>query len=368
MTLKIPNKPAEILTPFPRPDPSPEGLKVLRQICRKAVESDEVYSVTFSDLLCPEGKNHLFTLKPYYWEVEPGKWEKRDGERNPYCDKPGGQKQLETAAVTIHNLALGAAYLPEFRDGCAKRLERVLKVFFIDPETRMVPEVWYAQCNPGSKPLKGDYAFEIALRNIILVDQGMRLAASFLNKRTVNTVVDWIATQAKWIRDSDQGAAARKYEDNKRIWLEVITASHLSFISPPEGNSYAISFFQTYAPSHPPKKFFEHELQRTRPRHYTLFALEPLFILAELTLPSSRRLDKYIAQYLRDLLEFAKQVAPGEIERPLEEQGRYEGRWQWYERMLTGWTGQGQRGGEEPNGRAWEGGFTQRMRMIWGFI
>lgn len=74
MTLKIPNKPAEILTPFPRPDPSPEGLKVLRQICRKAVESDEVYSVTFPDLLCPEGKNHLFTLKPYYWEVEPGKW------------------------------------------------------------------------------------------------------------------------------------------------------------------------------------------------------------------------------------------------------------------------------------------------------
>lgn len=27
----------------------------------------------------------------------------------------------------------------------------------------MVPEVWYAQCNPGSKPLKGDYAFEIAV-------------------------------------------------------------------------------------------------------------------------------------------------------------------------------------------------------------
>lgn len=146
------------------------------------------------------------------------------------------------------------------------------------------------------------------------------------------------------------------------------TASHLSFISPPEGNSYATSFFQTYAPSHPPKKFFEHELQRTRPRHYTLFALEPLFILAELTLPSSRRLDGHIAEYLRGLLEFAKQIAPGEIERPLEEQGRYEGRWQWYERMLAGWTGQGERGGEEPDGRAWDGGFTQRMRMIWGFI
>lgn len=52
------------------------------------------------------------------------------------CDKPGGQKQLETAATTIHNLALGAAYLPEFRDRCVQRLEQILNVFFIDPETR----------------------------------------------------------------------------------------------------------------------------------------------------------------------------------------------------------------------------------------
>lgn len=50
----------------------------------------------------------------------------------------------------------------------------------------------------------------------------MRLAASFLNKTTVDNLVNWIATQAKWIRDSDQGAIARKYEDNKRIWLEAI--------------------------------------------------------------------------------------------------------------------------------------------------
>lgn len=53
------------------------------------------------------------------------------------------------------------------------------------------------------------------------------MAASFLNKRTVDTLVNWIATQTKWIRDSDQGAAARKYEDNKRIWLEAIVSAFL---------------------------------------------------------------------------------------------------------------------------------------------
>jgi len=28
--------------------------------------------VTYSPILCPEGKNHLFTLKPY--ETQPGLW------------------------------------------------------------------------------------------------------------------------------------------------------------------------------------------------------------------------------------------------------------------------------------------------------
>ncbi|WVN89459.1 uncharacterized protein L203_104682 [Cryptococcus depauperatus CBS 7841] len=368
MGLNVPIWSENILTPFPRPDPSPQGLKMLRQICRKQVESNEVYSVTFSEILCPEGKNNLFTLKPYFWEVEPGRWEHRDGKRNPFCDKPKGQKQLESCSMAVHSLALGAVYLLEMKDACVRQLERLLTVFFIDPETRMVPEVWYSQCKPGSKPLRGDYAFVIALRYIILIDQAMRMASDYLRKDIVEVVAQWIATQEHWMKTSEQGAAIRKYEDNKVIWYHAIIASHLSFMVPIEGRKYAQSFFNHYVFSRFPVKYFERDLKRTRPRHYTLFALEPLFIIAELTLDSSRQLDRKIGQCMRDLLEFAKNVQPGEMEKPLEEEGRYEGQWQWYERMMAAWTGEGQRGGEEVNGKAWEAGFTQRMRMLWGFI
>ncbi|WVQ83356.1 hypothetical protein IAT38_005495 [Cryptococcus sp. DSM 104549] len=371
MTLSIPKKPVEILTPFPRPDPTPEGVKLIKQICRKAVESDEVYSVTYSKLFCPEGKNHLFTLKPYYWETQPGgSWERRDGTRNPYCDLPQGQKQLELVSVTLHNLALGIQHAPEYRDRCIKRMEKVLNVFFVDPETRMIPEVWYAQCQPGDKPLKGNYAFEIALRYIILVDQAIRIAAPFINKNLVQTIQGWIKTQAEWMDSSDQGKAARKYEDNKALWYHAIYASHLSVNNPSEGSSYATNFFRDWSSAHPtPEQYFAHELERTRPRHYTLFALESLFILAELTLSQQRQVTPEVGRYLRVLLDFAKAVKPGKLEETLEAEERYRPQWAWYERMLAGWTGKGDRGGEAPDGRGWEGGeWTQRMRMIWGFV
>lgn len=41
--------------------------------------------------------------------------------------------------------------------------EAYLKVFFLDPETRMTPDVTYAQCCLGDHPLVGDKTFVVAV-------------------------------------------------------------------------------------------------------------------------------------------------------------------------------------------------------------
>ena len=71
--IPIPKYPLTILTPPPFRTPTAEVLKVLERRVWGLVSSDHVWSVTFSPILCPEGKNWLFTLKPYYWEKD-GKW------------------------------------------------------------------------------------------------------------------------------------------------------------------------------------------------------------------------------------------------------------------------------------------------------
>lgn len=98
--------PVPLTRPETRPIPK-ATLPLLRKVVAAILDSDEVYSVTNSPLTCPAGKNHLFTLKPYWWVVDgrAGKpvarvidcmrrgsepyeqsmlmIEKRDGERNP---------------------------------------------------------------------------------------------------------------------------------------------------------------------------------------------------------------------------------------------------------------------------------------------
>lgn len=73
-TLPILYQPLDILLPCLSGQPAAQTLKLLRKICKDSLDSSETFSVTYSPLSSPEGPNHLFTLKPYYWEVEPGVW------------------------------------------------------------------------------------------------------------------------------------------------------------------------------------------------------------------------------------------------------------------------------------------------------
>lgn len=52
--------------------PTPAAAKLLGQVAKSYLSKNEVYSVTNSPLCCPEGKNYLIALKPYWWEDPEG--------------------------------------------------------------------------------------------------------------------------------------------------------------------------------------------------------------------------------------------------------------------------------------------------------
>jgi hypothetical protein len=79
------------------------------------------------------------------------------------CDLPKGQAQLEELSKAIRHLALAVKYLPEVADQANGRAETLLRVFFIDEATGMIPEVLYSQCLPGEEAKGGDGCFVIAV-------------------------------------------------------------------------------------------------------------------------------------------------------------------------------------------------------------
>lgn len=109
------------------------------------------FSVTFKNLVPPSGsKNDYMSMGPYWWP-DPSKpdglpYIRRDGEVNPERDKLDSN-QLGKFINNVNYLALGwfftenSAYLNKAID--------LLRVWFINPQTKMNPHLKYAQSIPG---------------------------------------------------------------------------------------------------------------------------------------------------------------------------------------------------------------------------
>ncbi|WWD04151.1 hypothetical protein V865_002217 [Kwoniella europaea PYCC6329] len=76
--LSIPQQPLDILLPFPKQSSNGHTIELLRQLVGEILGKDEVYSVTYSPVLCPVskeiggGNNQLFTIKPHWWRSPNG--------------------------------------------------------------------------------------------------------------------------------------------------------------------------------------------------------------------------------------------------------------------------------------------------------
>lgn len=108
------------------------------------------------------------------------------------------------------------------------------------------------------------------------------------------------------------------------------------------------------------------ELERTRPRHYVLFVVEPLFLLTRVAAGTTGVLPESV-NALGAMVEFARSVPVGQIEAESDNDARHAIRLSWFERILSRW-GPGTVSDSEPDGSAWEGGWNQPSRLAWAMI
>lgn len=190
-------------------------------------------------------------------------------------------------------------------------------------------------------------------------------------------LIEWFKAHLNWIITSEQGARARAKGNNISIWYNALVrpsrsftrsdeqvSTHLVFLNPGEMVPYPSDFLAECMTRYPDSKsFFAQELQRTRPRHYTLFILEPCFIIAGASGdPPSHR----ILAYLHALVSFAKTVQPGELEVDADNDERYRIKLRWFEKMLDRWDGHEAK--YDLEGAPWEGGWNMFARISWGLL
>lgn len=180
----------------------------------KALKSKPV-SVMDKTMVAGSGDKHDYVSMGPYWWPDPTKpdglpYIRKDGVRNP-----NATSDCTNIGKTINDVStLGIAYYFSGNEKYAAKAAELIRVWFLNPETRMNPNMNYAQMIPGHNENKGRGFGMIDVYPFInLLD-----AVELMNTSTAFTAADrnslkgWFTEYLEWIRTSPVADEARTSE------------------------------------------------------------------------------------------------------------------------------------------------------------
>ncbi|MEO7312368.1 MAG: alginate lyase family protein [Chitinophagaceae bacterium] len=234
----------------------------------------------------PSGDRHDYmSLAPYFWP-DPSKpdglpYMRKDGETNPevrdYKDKDYMPRLCEEVST------LGLAYYfsdnPVYADHAAK----LLRVWFIDTATRMNPNLNFGQAIKGVTTGRG--AGMIDSRHFVkLLDGVQLLKGSKAWKASDNKALQqWFTSFLHWMQTSKIGRDEMAAKNNHGDWYDAQRMAIALYI---DSNDLAKKIVWN-AEDRLDKQLdknnrFPLEMERTTSLHYSGFALQAFFIIAQM--------------------------------------------------------------------------------------
>ncbi|MFD0677430.1 MULTISPECIES: alginate lyase family protein [unclassified Paenibacillus] len=244
------------------------------------------YSVMNKTGTPPSGNQHDYWSAAPYWWPDPTKpdglpYINRDGETNPEGLTDKYDKQSFTLLrTTVSTLSLAYYYTNDSK--YAERAALLLKTWFIDPNTKMNPNMNYAQGVGGAENgrkegvLESDKLFEI-IDAIELISN----SASWTSSDTLS-FKSWLMQYVDWLQTSPLAQAEKATINNHGTWYDAQFVNYLMYLGKRDD---AKTYLQTTAIPRISAQIMDdgtmpEELRRTRPFHYFLFNLIPFSMLS----------------------------------------------------------------------------------------
>jgi hypothetical protein len=244
-------------------------------------------SVVDKGHLPPSGDKHdYFSIAPYWWP-DPTKKDglpyiRRDGQINPERYKTGDREKVRTLNTSVFTLSL--AYYITGDETYATHAVRFLQTWFLNPDTRMNPNLNYAQAIKGLNEGRGTGIIDT--HDFIRVIDGIRMleGSRAWTKADSDRMKQWFAEYLTWLSESKGGKEEAAATNNHGSLYDVQCVCIALFIGKTEQAQEILREVGTkrIALQIEPDGSQPLELARTKAYNYSLLNLEGLIDLATL--------------------------------------------------------------------------------------
>lgn len=272
---------------------APEDLRSALKVDAEAALARGPYSVAHKSGVAPSGSANDYLSLARYWWPNPAS---RDG--LPYVNRDGDDvfrsglaefasdrsDRIRLQHLFDDSIVLALAWATLGEQRYIDHAVKLVRTWFIEPQTRMTPHLRFAQLVRGHESHVHGGAGILDFAGLPRLLDAVRLMeqAGALDERDRLAFRHWLRSYSDWLQDSPQGRHAARALNNHGTFYDLQTASIAIFL----GDAAALNAILRRARERLPHQFDEHgaqprELARTRPRHYSHYNLVAWISLAQ---------------------------------------------------------------------------------------
>lgn len=243
-------------------------------------------SVMEKKALPPSGDKHDYmSLAPYHWP-DPNKpdglpYIRKDGQTNPEVKEYKDKEYLPALCDKIYKLALAYYFTDEKK--YAEHAQKLIDVWFLQADTKMNPNMSYAQAIKGVNDGRG--AGLIDARHLMKVIDAVGLIAdcSCWTKQQQAGMEKWFADFLNWMETSPNGRDEIDAPNNHGIWYDALRLSIALFTDQKDrAHKIVLNAQDRLDKQMDNSGRFPLEMARTTSLHYTVFAMDAFFKVAQM--------------------------------------------------------------------------------------
>jgi hypothetical protein len=235
----------------------------------------------------PSGDKHDYLSQAPYWWPDPSKpdglpYIQHDGKHNPEVDHGTDAPVWGRMSSTVETL--GLAYYFTHKEAYAQHAALLIRTWFLNPATRMNPNLNFGQYVPGRNEGRGEGV--LTLRSLAKICDALALIAG---SPTWSTDDDqafhcWLAAYFDWLTTSPNGLAEAHATNNHGSWYDMQAADIALVLGKNDVAKKILTegLEKRLASQIMPDGSQPQELRRTKSLGYSLFNLQALCQLATL--------------------------------------------------------------------------------------